>query len=100
MGTAVTFAWLPACLIVIALENPTRSPTLESGVSNEIDSPGRNDFHIVDQTFPRAQESDVQLVSLRPAVVHGVSRLHGHPRALGRFIAVSPIRRQAAIRPR
>src|SRR5437879_20531 len=98
MGTAVAFARLPACLIVVALKNPTGRPALECGISNDIYPSRWNDFDIVDQTFPRALESDVQLVSLSPAVVHRVRRLHSHPRAFGRLIAVRPIRRQPPIR--
>src|ERR1043166_3228643 len=97
MGTAVPFAWLPACLIVIALKNPTGRPALESGVSNQVCPSRRDDFHIVDQAFPRALKSNVQLVSVSPAVVHGVSRLDVYPRALGGFIAVRPIGRQPPV---
>ena len=99
--TGKSFVGLPACPVVVALENPVRGAGLEGAVADEVRAVIRGeDFHVVHQTLACAHEGDVQLRGVLVAVDHRAGRFHVHPAALGRLVAVGPVGRETMIAAR
>ena len=96
-SAARSFARLQAGFVMVALKNPTCGTALERPVGDDVGAPTWNHFDVINERFTRSEQRDVELIGVRPAVVHHAGRLDRDPGTLRGLIAVSPVRREAIV---
>ncbi len=98
---AVTAAGLPHGVLVRALHVPAVGVAVKGAVDHHVRAALGNDLDVVHEAFALAEQKQLQLIGIghRPPIQQA-GEFHQRPTALGRFVAVRPIRRPVSIAAR